>query len=85
MKQITVTEKMQSTASTLMHIILAKVRSFQILDFAIRETGLICLGAWLASVFAKPAKKLKAVFLVSFLLSWAYLIWRIFFQDDYRK
>lgn len=62
--------------------LLAKARTFSVLDFAVFKTCLICFGAWLAATFSKKAKQIKFLLLLGFLVSWAYMIWRIFFQDD---
>ena len=55
--------------------------TFSVLDFAIFKVCLICFGAWLASLFSKAAQKLKPLFLIGFLATWFYLIWRIFFCE----
>ena len=60
---------------------MGRARGFSVLDFAIFKVCLICFGAWLASLFSKAAQKLKPLFLIGFLATWFYLIWRIFFCE----
>lgn len=66
----------------LVKYLLARARTFSILDFAIFKTCLVCFGAFIATVFSKQAKKFKFLLFIGFLASWVYLIWRLFFQDD---
>lgn len=54
-------------------------------DFTIWKVCCLCFGAWIAAIFAKAAKKSKQILLISFLVSWSYLIWRIFFQGSTEK
>lgn len=58
-----------------------RVNGFGILDWAIFKVCLICFGAWMATLLSKTAQKLKHVFLIGFLATWIYMIWRIFFCD----
>ena len=61
---------------------LARCRTFDAFDFAIFKICLVLFGAWFAAQFTKLANKLKKVFLIGFLISMAYLIWRIFFAEQ---
>ena len=61
---------------------LARCRTFDAFDFAIFKICLVLFGAWFAAQFTKLASKLKKVFLIGFLISMAYLIWRIFFAEQ---
>lgn len=59
-----------------------KAKSFDILDFAIFKVCLFSFGAFLGARFSKFSKKFEFVVILTFLLSWSYLIYRIFFQSD---
>lgn len=59
-----------------------KVHGFSVLDVAIFKVCLMSFGLWLGVQFANFFKKWKPVILVGFILSYAYLIWRMFFAQD---
>ena len=65
-----------------MQYLVEKAHTMTALDFTIWKVCCLCFGAWIAAVFAKTVKKCKGMLLIGFLVSWAYLIWRIFFQDS---
>lgn len=61
---------------------LERCRTFDAFDFAIFKLCLVFFGAWFAAQFTKLAKRLKKVFLIGFLVSLVYLVWRIFFAEQ---
>lgn len=58
-----------------------RVAAFSIMDFAVLKLCLLSFGLWLGSCFAKYLKKFRVFLLISFLISYVFLIWRIFESD----
>lgn len=59
-----------------------RARGFSILDFAVLKLCLVTFGVWLGSQFSKLFGKFRHVIFATFILSWVYLIWRIFLRDE---
>ena len=68
--------------SASMEYALEKSRSFNILDFAVFKFGLVSLGLWLGATFSGFFKKFRGVLFLGFIVSYIFLIWRIFFRED---
>lgn len=61
---------------------MAKVKTLELWEFGLFKLCLISLGAWLATTFSKTMKKFKHLFLITFLASCIYFIWRIFWCTE---
>lgn len=62
--------------------ILARVHEFSTFDFALMKLCLISFGLCLGSKFTNFFKKFRFVLLIGFILSFIYLIWRVFIRED---
>lgn len=60
----------------------AKVKTLEPWEFGLFELCLVSFGAWLATAFAGAMKKFKHLFLITFLASFVYVIWRIFLYTE---
>lgn len=59
-----------------------KARTFSVLDFAFLKVCILSLGIWLGSMFSKFFRRFRVVVFFGFVISYLYLIWRIFFRED---
>ena len=62
-------------------LLLARSRRFTLFDWAILKTCLISFGLLLGAAFSRFFKKLVPVLAIVFLASWAYALWRLFYDD----
>lgn len=68
--------------SNIIAFMLKRVSSFSILDWAVFKACLISLGILLGAALSRLFKKLAPLMTVIFILSWFYLIWRVFLSED---
>lgn len=73
----------KARASSLISYLVERARSFSILDFAMFKVCLLSVGLLLGTVFSKFFSKFKMLILTGFLVSWAYMFWRIFRDDNW--
>lgn len=66
----------------LVAFLISRAAHFSVLDWAIFKTCLISLGLMISTWFARLFKKLAPLVALVFIISWAYLIWRIFWDED---
>ena len=66
----------------LVAFMLGRAARFSVLDWAIFKTCLITLGLMISTWFARLFKKLAPLVALIFVLSWIYLVWRIFMGED---
>lgn len=59
-----------------------KARGFNVFDFAVLKLCLLSIGLWLGSTFFKFFRRFKGIIALSFVVSYIFLIWRIFFRDQ---
>lgn len=69
-------------AGVFIEYVMNKAQKFNILDFTMFKVCLLSFGLWLGARFSKFFRKYKGILLFSFLVSYIFLIWRIFFYDD---
>lgn len=62
--------------------LMAKVKTLELWEFGLFQLCLMSFGAWLAAAFAGTMKKFKHLFLITFLASFVYFIWRIFLYTE---
>ncbi len=78
--------KMLQTAKdylcTLMHDIVERMRGFSLLDFFVLESCLLSLGLFIGTHLSKWLKKCRVFIFFGFIVSYIYLIWRVFLRDD---
>lgn len=80
-----VTRYAQDTSDCIVSFVkflVARARDFSVLDFALFKLCLISFGICIGSKFAKFFKKFRIVLLISFIVSYAYMIWRVFIRED---
>lgn len=69
-------------AGVFLEFAMEKARSFNVFDFAMLKICLLSLGLWLGARFSRFFGKFKGILFLGFILSYVFLIWRIFFQED---
>lgn len=69
-------------ASVFLEFAMKKAHGFSVLDFAMLKICLISLGLWLGARFSGFFRRFKGVLFLGFILSYVFLIWRIFFLED---
>ncbi|MPN23020.1 hypothetical protein SDC9_170405 [bioreactor metagenome] len=62
---------------------LHRAAQFSVLDWAIFKTCLVSLGLMIGTWFARLFKKLAPLVALIFIVSWVYLVWRIFFDEEF--
>lgn len=67
---------------SLVKFILARARDFSILDFALFKLCLVSFGLYIGSKFSEFFKKFRFVILISFFISYIYMLWRVFIRED---
>lgn len=60
---------------------LERASTFSIFDWAVFKTCLISLGVLIGAAFAKLFKKLAPLMAIVFVVSWIYILWRMFFAE----
>ncbi|HIV62467.1 MAG TPA: hypothetical protein H9746_06480 [Candidatus Butyricicoccus avistercoris] len=81
----TITRYAQDTSdafTSLIKFMLARAKDFSVLDFALFKLCLVSFGLYIGSKFAEFFKKFRIVILISFIISYAYMLWRIFIRED---
>lgn len=81
----TITRYAQDTSdafTSLIKFMLARAKDFSVLDFALFKLCLVSFGLYIGSKFAEFFKKFRIVILISFIISYAYMLWRIFIHED---
>lgn len=81
----TITRYAQDTSdafTSLIKFMLARAKDFSLLDFALFKLCLVSFGLYIGSKFAEFFKKFRIVILISFIISYAYMLWRIFIRED---
>lgn len=76
-------EKLQCAKTNLyqmMYFMMKRAKTFEIEDFAALKVCLFSFGLLLGSSFSKFFKRLSPLIKAMFVLSYVFLIWRIFFQ-----
>ncbi len=68
--------------TSLIKFMLARAKDFSVLDFALFKLCLVSFGLYIGSKFAEFFKKFRIVILISFIISYAYMLWRIFIRED---
>ncbi len=66
----------------LMTFMLSRAAKFSAVDWAIFKTCLVTFGLMIGAWFARLFKKLAPLMALVFIVSWVYLVWRIFFDED---
>ncbi len=66
----------------LIAFLMGRAAHFSVLDWAIFKTCLITLGLMIGTWFARLFKKLAPLVALIFILSWIYLVWRIFMGEE---
>ncbi len=59
-----------------------KMGDISIFDLAMMKICLVCFGITLATMFTDFFKKLSPAIKILFVVSYVYLIWKFFFEDD---
>ncbi len=67
----------------LIAFMLHRAARFSVLDWAIFKTCLVSLGLMIGTWFARLFKKLAPLVALVFIVSWVYLVWRIFFEEEF--
>ena len=67
---------------SLIKFVVARAKDFSVLDFALLKLCLVSFGLYIGSKFAEFFKKFRIVILISFIISYAYMLWRIFIRED---
>lgn len=62
---------------------LNRAAQFNMVDWAVFKTCLVSFGLMIGALFAKLFKKLAPLVALVFVASWVYLVWRIFFDEDF--
>ena len=81
----TITRYAQDTSdafTSLIKFMLARAKDFSLLDFALFKLCLVSFGLYIVSKFAEFFKKFRIVILISFIISYAYMLWSIFIRED---
>ena len=81
----TITRYAQDTSdafTSLIKFMLARAKDFSLLDFALFKLCLVSFGLYIGSKFAEFFKKFRIVILISFIISYAYMLWSIFIRED---
>ncbi len=68
--------------SSLTDFVLSKAKKFTAIDFAIIKLCLVSMGIFIGAKFSDFLRKYSAVFVSMFIVSYFYLIYRIFFIED---
>ncbi|MFV0497312.1 MAG: hypothetical protein ACK5L0_03950 [Candidatus Fimivivens sp.] len=63
--------------------ILRRATEFSIVDWAIFKTCLITFGLMIGAWFARLFKKLAPLLVLVFIISWLYMVWRVFLEEDF--
>ena len=69
-------------ACTLLGFLLCKARGFNIFDFTAFKVALVSFGVILGAQFSKFFKRHRIFVLSAFVISYCFLIWRIFFSSS---
>ncbi len=67
---------------SLIKFVVARAKDFSALDFALLKLCLVSFGLYIGSKFAEFFKKFRFVLLISFFISYIYMLWRIFIRED---
>lgn len=59
-----------------------KARGFSMLDFAFLKVCLLSVGIWMGSQFSRFFRRFRIVVFLGFVVSYIYLIWRLFLRDE---
>lgn len=73
---------MRAQAGEFAHYSVEKAREFSLLDFAFLKVCLLSLGLWLGATCSRFFRRFRVVIFFGFVLSYVYLIWRIFLHDE---
>ncbi|WMJ84791.1 hypothetical protein ACS3UN_05300 [Oscillospiraceae bacterium LTW-04] len=66
----------------LIAFMLSRAAKFSVVDWAIFKTCLVTFGLMIGAWFARLFKKLAPLVALVFIVSWIYMVWRIFFDED---
>lgn len=66
----------------MIYFLMKRAETFEVEDFAALKICLVSFGLLLGSTFSKFFKRLSPLIKVVFVLSYVFLIWRIFFQPQ---
>lgn len=72
----------QLSYAVFMDYIMDRVRRFSILDFGIFKLCILSIGMIIGSFFSKCLKKCTPVLVIIALASYAYLIYKLFFEEE---
>ncbi len=70
----------KSASASFIQLSMQQVRTFGIFDFSMFKTALFSLGLLIGAHFSHAIRKFRPLVWASFLLSYSYLIWRVFFS-----
>lgn len=74
--------ELKKWASQYTKFAMARMRTLDVWEIGLFKICLFSLGAWFATTFSNTMKKFKHLFLIAFLGSWIYFIWRIFLYTE---
>ncbi len=66
----------------MIYFMMKRAKTFEMEDFAALKLCLVSLGLLLGSTFSNFFKKLSPLIKAVFIISYAFLIWRIFFEPQ---
>lgn len=66
----------------LLKFLLKRAAQFSLVDWIVLKGCLVSFGLMIGGLFAKLFKKLAPLMALIFFISWAYLVWRIFFDEE---
>lgn len=69
-------------AEELMDFMMERVSRFTVWDWSIFKLTLISFGALVGAACAKTIRKIAPLVALVFLVSWCYMIWRVFFDAE---
>lgn len=70
------------TATEISEIALKKAKTFDIFDFAMFKVCLLSIGTLIGAKFSKSVKKFAPFFVIIAVCSYAYLIYKMFFEEE---
>ena len=82
MKDCKVCETARINYAVLIDFIMDKVQAFTVFDFAIFKTCLFSLGLLFGALFSEKIKKFAPVVVIITIVSYIYLIYKVFFEKD---
>ena len=82
MENCSIYEKTRINLAVLIDFIMERLKTFTVGDYAVFKVCIFSLGALVGAVYSKTIKKCAPVIAVISILSYGYLIYKMFFKED---